>query len=451
MVAAFTWSVQYLRWILETRNQQFLEQKLTELIAALHEQSSDPSGTAFIAELRRESEAHAETGLFAIVRRNGDSLFFPDTEVTRAADAELLRNPPNPRQPSMVPGRERSGILVIRSLPEKAGGAIWSIDLGLLLDDTNSTVSEFIHGLVLAGIAFLLLAVIGGLLLARVSLRPIASSIDAARRLNPEDLTARLPLSGAGDELDQLATTVNSLLDRVSQKHEQLIRFTSDASHELRSPLTALRTAIEIAMQQPRSNEGYRELLGMLGEQCQRLTDLVNNLLLLARADAGEIALTVSSVDLALVVREVIELFQPLMDEHRLILRTDIPKQLPTSGDRLRLSQLITNLFDNAIKFTNMGGTIDVRLKSRDGHAVFSIMDTGIGIAPDRLPHIFGRFYRADDSRTRGGAGLGLSICHWIVVAHGGTISVTSELNCGTMILVELPQTLPHSEVPATL
>jgi heavy metal sensor kinase len=440
MIAAFTWSAVNLRSILEARNDRFLHQKLAELTSALREQATDPTGAALVSELRRESEANAGAGLFAILRHNAEAEFYPDQEMIRATDFKLNQIDPDRNQSALTLGSGSDHVRVIRSGLQNAGGTVWTMDVGLRLLETEVTIRDFHRRLILGGVVFLVLAFVGGVLLTGLSLRPITHSIDTARRLNPDDLSARLPLSGSGDELDQLASTYNTLLDRVAQKHGQLIRFTSDASHELRGPLAALQAAIEVTLQQPRSNEIYRERLESLGEQCHRLTHLVHTLLLLARADAGQISIQQLPVDLALLVRESIDLFQPLADERELILETALPDRLQIPGDRLRLGQLVTNLLDNAIKFTSPNGTIRVKLLSVSGHAELTIADTGIGIDADRLPHIFDRFYRADESRTGGhDAGLGLSICQWIVLAHGGTISASSTPNCGTKFVVRLP------------
>lgn len=439
IIAAFTWSALNLRNILQDRNDRFLLQKLSELTTALHEQASDQTATALIAELRREIDAHSDNGLFAVLRRGDIADFFPDNDSTRIAERQIQIVDPNRRQTEITFGAAESRLRLIRSRPEMVDGVEWAIDLGMHLKETDATLGDFDRRLAFGGAAFLVLAFVGGVVLTGLSLRPIVDGINAARRLNPEDLSARLPLSRSGDELDQLAGTINVLLDRVAKKHEQMIRFTSDASHELRSPLAALRAAIEVSLQQPRSSDGYRELLGSLGEQCQHLTDLVNNLLLLARADSGQVAVELSLVDLALLVRESVEIFQPLMDEKELTLEYHVPDRLLIRGDQLRMRQLITNLLDNAIKFTNPRGTIQVDLNESQSQVELTISDTGIGIAPDHLPYIFDRFYRADESRVGMSTGLGLSICQWIVHAHNGTLSAMSELNRGTTLRIQLP------------
>lgn len=439
MIAAFIWSAVNLRSILDTRNDRFLSQKIAELTSALRDQNSVHRPEALTSELRREIDAHTDLGLFAILWRDGVPDLFPANDAMGAIERLLRSIDPEQRRRMLTIRRENSRIRIVRSQPQNVDGVSWEIEIGMSLDETDAALADFYRRLALGGIAFLALAVAGGMVLTRLSVRPIAEAIDAARRLNPSDLSARLPSGQSNDELDQLAVTINTLLDRVEQSQLQMTRFTSDASHELRGPLAALRTAIEISLQQPRSEDGYRELLGALGEQCQRLTDLVNNLLLLARADAGQVPVQQENVDLPRLVRESVELFQPLADERQLELRCELNGAVQVQGDSLRLRQLISNLLDNAIKFSNTRGLIRINLSSNARHVQLIVTDTGIGMNPECLPHIFDRFYRIDPSRAGAGTGLGLSICQWIVLAHRGTIAATSARGEGTTVTIQLP------------
>lgn len=289
------------------------------------------------------------------------------------------------------------------------------------------------------GFVFLLLAVLGGLFLSRQALRPVGLSNRTARGLNLENLSARLPLTGAGDELDELAGTINGLLDRLAAYHAQITRFTADASHELRSPLAAMRAAVEITLGQPREAKEYRDVLASLGEKCERLTALVNGLLLLARADAGEVAVRREAVDLAALAADVAETYEPLAEERGVNLVADTASPVPVLGDASRLRQLVTNLVDNAIKFTPAGGTVTLRVERDGTQARLVVKDAGEGIAAGQLPHIFERFYQANPARSSGGSGLGLSICRWITQAHGGSIEATSGEGTGTTLVVVLP------------
>jgi signal transduction histidine kinase len=200
-----------------------------------------------------------------------------------------------------------------------------------------------------------------------------------------------------------------------------------------------MRAAVEVALQQPRGSEEYRNVLASLGEQCERLTALVNGLLLLARADAGELDLRREPIDLASVAGEVVEMFEPLAEERGIRLAAEVANPATIAGDPSRIRQLVTNLVDNAIRFTEPGGSVAVGVDGVASRAILRVADTGIGIPAEHLPHIFERFYQADAARASGGCGLGLSICRWIAGAHRGTIEARSAPGHGTEFTVRLP------------
>ncbi|WP_422932124.1 sensor histidine kinase [Singulisphaera sp. PoT] len=200
-----------------------------------------------------------------------------------------------------------------------------------------------------------------------------------------------------------------------------------------------MRAAVDVALQQPRSVDGYRDALASLGEQCERLTALVNGLLLLAQADAGEVAVRLDDVDLSALAGEAAEMYEPLAEERGISFRWASPPQVMVRGDVQRLRQLVTNLIDNAIKFTPAGGSVELRIQPNGREAALTVSDTGVGIAGTHLPHIFERFYRADQARASSGSGLGLSICRWIVEAHGGDIRAESVVGAGSMFTVRIP------------
>jgi heavy metal sensor kinase len=440
LAAGFASAHYGLRAVLESKNDAFLASKAEEL-AAVARDARAGGEQALEAEVRREVAAYAAEGLVVVVRRPGHVEVAPATEAGRRL-AERLAPLPLGAAPRtvIVPGAggKHRALRVALAPPGQAG---YPLDLALSLAQTEAILGQFDRRVAVGGLAFLAAAVAGGFLFARQALRPVAASIRTARRLNPADLSARLPRTGSGDELDQLATTINGLLDRLAAYHAQVIRFTADASHELRSPVAAMRAAVEVALQQPRTEAEYRDILGSLGEQCDRLTVLVDGLLLLARADAGEVALRYEPVDLSALVDEVAEMYLPLAEERGLELSWGRTTPAPLRGDPQRLRQLVTNLVDNALKFTGPGGRVGLRVGvDREGdRAVLAVEDTGVGIAPEHLPHIFERFYQADPARSSQGAGLGLSICRWIAQAHGGSIVAASAPGRGTTFTVTLP------------
>jgi len=438
LAAGFAWVHHGLRAVLEARDDAFLGSKAAELAAVVRDVRAG-GRAALEAEIGREVEAYEAEGLVVVVRRPGGAEVAPGTAQARRLAAGLARLDLGPAPRTVeLPGLGRPYRAVRLGL-EPPGEPSCPLDLALSLRGTRATLAQFDRRVAAGGLAFLALAVAGGLGLSRQALRPVARSIATARRLNPADLSARLPLAGSGDELDQLAGTINDLLDRLAAYHDQAARFTADASHELRGPLAAMRAGVEVALQRPRTAAEYRDVLGALGEQCDRLTTLVNGLLLLARADAGQVELRREPVDLAALVAEVAELFGPLAEERGVTLTAEAPRPLPATGDPSRLRQLLTNLVDNAIEFTGPGGAVTLRGRREGDRLALEVADTGVGIPADRLPHVFDRFYQADPARSTGGGGLGLSLCRWIAEAHGGAIRAASEPGRGSTFTVDLP------------
>jgi heavy metal sensor kinase len=409
-----------------------LPRKAAELLAGIAGHKPG-GGSALEAEIRREVAAYEKEGLLVMVREPGRVPVAPESEAARGLADRMLESG-RLETVRLTDSSER--FRVLRTPPQ--GGGL-SLEVGMSLAETEATLADFDRLVAGGSVAFLVLAAVGGLFLSRQALRPVAESIRTARRLDPANLSERLPRTGAGDEPNELAGTINGLLDRLASYHAQVIRFTADASHELLSPLGAMRAAVEVALQRPRGIPEYRDVLASLGEQCDRLTALVNGLLLLARADAGEVELSRVPLELSTLVEEAAEMYEPLVEERGVGLEWDCSACVTVRGDAQRLRQLVTNLIDNAIKFTAPGGSVLVRVEGSASEARLTVTDTGVGIAAEDLPHLFERFYRADPSRSSAGTGLGLSICRWIVGAHGGTIVATSDPGRGTTLAVTLP------------
>jgi heavy metal sensor kinase len=286
------------------------------------------------------------------------------------------------------------------------------------------------------------LAVVGGYFLAGRMLTPVGTMADTARRITAESLDARLPIGNPRDEFGRLAGVFNETLARLDTAFEQLRGFTADASHELRTPLTAIRSVGEVALQRALSQESYREVIGSMLEEVDRLTRLVESLLLLTRAEAGRIPLTRARVDLGALVVGVSDSLRVLAEEKNQELTVEDAGGVVAVCDATVIRQGITNLLHNAIKYTPPKGQIHVTAKSRaTGEAVIEVTDTGPGIPPADRHRVFERFYRVDSARSResGGSGLGLAIARWAVEANGGRIELESEEKRGTVFRVVLP------------
>jgi signal transduction histidine kinase len=310
-----------------------------------------------------------------------------------------------------------------------------------------------------AGFIVLLISPLVGHFLTGRVIRPLAQMIRTTAKLHPGEVAERVPLRGTGDELDSLAATINGLLDRISTYLQQEHDFLANAAHDLRTPLAAIRSNVEVALGVERSEEEYREILGLVIEQCSYLQTLVNQLLLLAETDADRLQPDNEPVRLDQIVDRVVAMFEGVADDHHVELRYDDLDAVLVPGNRQHLRQVVSNLIDNAIKFTaarrnaepcqpddkSHQGCILVKLQRDEaaGRALLRVKDNGIGIAPDDKAKVFDRFFRVDKARARdggsGGTGLGLSICKAIVECHGGQITVESQPGEGATFTISLP------------
>lgn len=304
--------------------------------------------------------------------------------------------------------------------------------------------------MIVGGVVSLLLAPFGGYWLAGRAIRPVARIISTTAKLHPTNLDERLPLRHTGDELDQLSLTINGMLDRIASYLKQNRDFVANAAHELRSPLAAIRSSVDVALNARRSHEEYAHLLADVMEECAALEGLVNRLLVLAESDAG-LGLNGQPVRLDQIVRKSVDMFRGVAEAQGLTLDSAELPAVQVSGEESYLRQVVQNLIDNAIKFTPAGGRVAVEVRDEPRHrqAVLTVSDTGAGIAAEDLPRVFERFYQSDKSHQHGsgkrGSGLGLSICHSIVTALHGEIQVQSQPGQGTCFTVLLPTTLPRT------
>jgi len=300
--------------------------------------------------------------------------------------------------------------------------------------------------LLVLGIAIpgaLLLGSYGGLLLANEALSPVDRITRAAEQIGAGDLSERVPLPDKMDEIGRLAATFNHMIARLQAAFERQRRFTSDASHELRTPLAVMRGDIEITLRRKRTPEEYERTMTSNLEEIMRLSRLVEDLLTLARGDAGQAALRCEPMQLDKLCQEMAEYITPLVQTREQTLSYQPPAApVMVKADAQRLKQLLLNLLDNAIKYTSHGGRITLGLKTEGQEAMLTISDTGRGIPPEDLPHLFERFFRHSRTtadKTAPGFGLGLSIVKWIVDSHGGKIEAASKVGEGTTFTVRLP------------
>jgi signal transduction histidine kinase len=344
----------------------------------------------------------------------------------------------------------RGRLLIASAASPNVGRNISRVVAGLPTS-TAELAPGLLFGTLLALTPLVLIFSLGvGYVVAGRAFRPIDDLINELEAITDgRSLHRRLALDAFSDELSRLAGTVNAMIGRLESSFAGLRRFTADASHELKTPLTVLRADVERAMS-PRTSPSERlEALEEALQETARMADLVDSLLTLARADEGRFDLYREPIHLEPLVHEVFETAQILGEQAELTVALALVEDAVVLGDRTRLRQLFLNLVTNAIKYTPRGGRVDLGLKIRSEHEVaFAVRDTGIGISAGDLPHIFDRFWRADRARSRaserGGFGLGLAISQWIAQAHGGTLTAESRLGRGSVFIVSLPIATPQ-------
>jgi heavy metal sensor kinase len=296
----------------------------------------------------------------------------------------------------------------------------------------------------LALVVTVLVAGAGGLgyWLAGRALRPVRVMAGTAREISEQDLHRRIALDlPEGDELGELAETFNAMLARLEAAFEGLRRFTADAAHEFRAPLALLRTQVEVMLRRPRTAEQHESSQRALLIEIQRLSRLADQLLQLARADAGALEPRREPIELPELLEETIERWRPRAEEARVTLESELPLEGTLTGDPDLLRQLLDNLLDNAIRHTPAGGSVSVAVSEQDAWWQLSVQDSGPGIASDLRGRLFERFARADAARSRstGGAGLGLSLCAAIASVHAGSIALADAAAGGAHLVVRLP------------
>ncbi len=327
------------------------------------------------------------------------------------------------------------------SLPMVADGETWGyLEAGASLEPVDHSLARLRLLLLATSVGGLLAALLGGWAIAGSALRPVAAMAGTARAIAlSRGFSRRLPRLGRRDELGQLADTFNEMLASLDEAYRTQQRFVADASHELRAPLTSIQGNLELLERAPHLGESERaETMAYLRQEAKRMGRLVSDLLVLARADAGQ-SLKVEPVELDRLLVEVFQEARLLARGRKMALRE--LDQVRVEGDRDRLKQLLVILVDNALKYTPEGGEIGLTLQKGAGAVAVAVSDTGIGIDPEDLPHIFERFYRADKARSRdqGGTGLGLSIAQWIAERHGGQLTVQSAPGRGSVFTLHLP------------
>lgn len=421
---------------------QFLLDETREMEKVL---SREPQETYFL--MRFEDEVMARKYypfFFQILDKDGKSLFTSKEfrEIGYVADERVLTNARNREETREEFRSPRSRTLhrIISTPIYKNGELTEIIQLGTHLRFVRRNLIHFRNNVLVAFPILLALGAMGGWVLARRSLSPIGYIASKAQNITSQNLSERLKERGTGDEMDDLIRTINDMISRLEGSFKRMAEFTADASHELKTPICAMRGEAEVLLLRERKAEEYQESLAHFIEQFDHLNQVLNDLILLSKFDTIQVELKRAPLRLDLLIQDLSHLFRVLAEQKNIAMDIDTLEEVTVTGDKVRLQQLFTNLIDNAIKYTPKG-SIRVTVEKNESVAVVRIRDTGIGIPKEEQEKIFKRFYRTDKSRSRetGGVGLGLSIAEWIAHAHHGRIEVDSELNKGSTFTVYLP------------
>ena len=322
------------------------------------------------------------------------------------------------------------------------GKLINLVQVGTSLEAVQETLRNLKIFLFTAVPSVLILAALFARFMARRALKPISRIIDTAREIGQgQELSKRIPVLKIKDELGQLALTFNEMMNRLENSFAQMRQFSSDASHELRTPLTVLKGQNELILSKQRKPEEYQEVISSNLEEINYMSKVLEDLFVLSKSDENQVNLDYKPVDLRALVEEVCKHAEILAEEKNIKIIIAFLELIEIQGDEVRLRQMVWNVLQNGIKYTQQGGELKISLQNEGDFALLTIQDTGIGIPEEDLPLIFNRFYRVDKARTRdeGGSGLGLSICRQIAEAHKGKIEVESKLGVGTRFKIRLP------------
>ena len=341
----------------------------------------------------------------------------------------------------------------VLAYPIEVRGKRYSVQTGIALNKSMVLLANFRTNLLLLTPIVILLAAVGGHFMSRKALRPVAALAAEARCINDRNLDIRLPVPRAKDEISDLSHTLNQMLERIDKAFASVRTFTGNASHELRTPISLLRTEIEVALYRPRDAEEYKAVLGRLYEETVRMTSLVENLLSLARSDGGAETILLAPIRVKDLFRRMDEIWKSSMNHVMLDFRVEYSEEnIVVLGDKHLIPRLLSIMLENASKYTPPGGAVKLCAAVAGTRAELSVEDTGIGIAPEHRQLIFERFYRVQQAGEPipAGSGLGLALGKWIAERHGTELCVESTPGCGTRFSFGLERSVPTSQLDFT-
>jgi heavy metal sensor kinase len=361
--------------------------------------------------------------------------YWRDIGIGKAAVNQLIREKRPVFDTNNLPDRKHQ----IRVLYTIIGRSI-ILQLGQSMENYSRFIEVFRKIFVATMASLFVFAVIMGWFMARRAVAGVETVTQTARQISEGSLKERVPVKKHQDEIDQLAITFNQMLDRIQTLVTGIREMSDNIAHDLKSPITRIRGISEVTLTTDASEKEYETMAASTIEECDRLLDMINTMLVISKTDAGVNLLDTKEIDIASVVRDACELFQSPAEDKDLKLVCDVPGNFSILGDIRLIQRMIANLLDNAIKYTPSEGRVNVSIDAKSEQKVaITVNDTGIGISKEDLPHIFERFYRCDPSRSQAGTGLGLSFARTVARVHGGDIAVTSIPNQGSTFTVTLP------------
>jgi heavy metal sensor kinase len=367
---------------------------------------------------------------------SSNMLYWRDIGIGKAAINQLIREKRPVFDTTSLPDRKHQ----IRVLYAIIGRSI-ILQLGQSMENYTRFIEVFRKIFVTTMASLFVFAVIMGWFMARRAVAGVETVTQTARQISEGSLKERVPVKKHQDEIDQLAITFNQMLDRIQALVSGIREMSDNIAHDLKSPITRIRGISEVTLTTGASDKEYETMAASTIEECDRLLDMINTMLVISKTEAGVNELDTQEMDITAVVRDACELFQSPAEDKAIRLICDVPVNFSISGENRLIQRMIANLLDNAIKYTPAGGTVHVSVHPQSNHSVaITVKDTGMGIADGDISRIFERFYRCDPSRSEAGIGLGLSFARAIARAHGGDITVTSIPDQGSTFTITLPK-----------
>jgi heavy metal sensor kinase len=423
--------------ILERTDQELLDQVSRFSLLLASEGAEAVTDSAVI-----EAEAAGvKEVFFRLLSVNGQTFsssnmsYWKDIDIDETAIKTLLRENNHVFQTITIVGRREKVRILYAALSPSI-----ILQVGLAMESYSRFLDAF-QRIFIATMTFLIVLAAGvGWFMARRAVSGVEAITRTAQKISGGTLEERVPVRGRGDEIDQLAITFNQMLDRIQALLREIKELSDNMAHDLRSPITRIRGIAEVTLTSSKTLSEYEGMATSTIEECDRLLEMLNTMLMISKTESGVDKISGKDVDLTGIVRQACELFEPTAEDKKVNLNCDVPDGTHLIGDTPMIQRMLSNLLDNAIKYTPSGGIVNITVSESETQVVVAVKDTGIGISHADLPRIFDRFYRCDQSRSQAGIGLGLSLARAIARAHGGDITVTSTPNQGSAFTVTLPK-----------